>query len=288
MARKNKKRLKLLKGLYISFISLIIIAIVYSAGYKLYIISENERAKNLTINSPIFEVGQAHLWVESTLNKSLNKKNRKNNKKINIWNDISGNNNNLTQYLNSKAPKYEANAINGLPAVGFNGKNNYLNFNNKFLTNNKGYTIFVVEQRKESRESDYFIGGDNTRSNFRMALGYKNNQIRYYNGFPNIMNINIDKHTKPIARVHTFHNNNLSEKKYYLNGILKSNINNKHNIEKYKHPIVGGEYFNSNFYYGYIGEIIIYDHTLNNRERSSIEEYLIEKWKIKKIFWKEN
>lgn len=65
---------------------------------------------------------------------------------ISGWSDVSGNRNDLTQSESSNKPTFVSSAINSLPAVSFDGSNDFLNIPDGFSDFSKGASIFVVSK----------------------------------------------------------------------------------------------------------------------------------------------
>jgi hypothetical protein len=63
---------------------------------------------------------------------------------VSQWNDRSGNARNVTQATAGNKPVYTTNQVNGLPAVIFDGSNDFLSLNASIFTNTSNITFFAV------------------------------------------------------------------------------------------------------------------------------------------------
>lgn len=81
--------------------------------------------RNLTLNSPVSSIKDVYLWYETIMEKSLNEAEASNGIQISSWFDlnsqVSSGRIDVVQADNTRKPTYNANGINGLPALYFNG-----------------------------------------------------------------------------------------------------------------------------------------------------------------------
>lgn len=77
-----------------------------------------------------------------------------NNDPVTTWADISGNGNDLSQATASRQPTFRTSQINGLPAVQFDGTNDFLSFNNHITTD--AITFFIVYSKDVITENGVF------------------------------------------------------------------------------------------------------------------------------------
>ncbi len=252
-------------------------------------------ARYLTLTSPVMLSRNVLLWWETTSEQSFdpNQLSSSNNPNIGVWNDISGGKvtaKNATQTDVNKQPQYIENAINSLPVLRFDGSGDYLDYSANELINSD-YSIFVVEQRRSNKSSNYFIGGTSAAvgANSLILLGYSSDNQIWHNQISNGYRADVNSYSNPIPVIHSFRFSSVVGKNYYSNGVIKatcvtvgSNPICVKGLASYPHPKIGvfittpSSYFN-----GDIGEIIIYNKYLNDTERLDVEKYLSKKWKIK-------
>jgi len=196
------------------------------------------------------------------------------NESIGEWLDQSDGNFHVEQNNDNNKPKYHINALDGRPAVSFDGSS--------FMENNiievtQPFTIFAVT-KSDANLSDAYVLDSIVEEG--VALGYSaadewlmwagafltsgstNDNLTlwraYYNDASSTLNIKQEGEPsfEPITE---------GQSEF---------INNKDGI------VIGASYNNNKHWEGYIAEIIIYQESLNNSEIADIEEYLINKWGI--------
>jgi hypothetical protein len=175
-------------------------------------------------------------------------------------------------------PKYIRKGMNGLPALLFDGIDDFFSFNGDFLVGSD-YTIFVVEARGSSNPN-YFIGGTGTTTSSRLHLGFRSGikitQAHY--------NVDLDKDvatfTSQIGVIHSFVFSKISGKAIYTNsGTGTFNTSQTSPLISYAGSSISNN--RGGYYQGSIAEIIFYSRALTDQERQGVEAYLSKKWGIK-------
>ena len=161
----NMKFIKKNSNFYKKAFSLIEISVVIivvgillagiSSGIDLYDDYKLKVAQNLTKNSRVARIKDLELWLETTSENSfalgttnfVDKIMPNELDPIGRWNDANPNilpiaRNSATQATLDSQPKYIRKGINGFPALLFDGTNDYITSEAKFITNN--FTVFVV------------------------------------------------------------------------------------------------------------------------------------------------
>jgi prepilin-type N-terminal cleavage/methylation domain-containing protein len=252
-------------------------------------------ARALTDKAPMFGIENLELWLETTSENSLatgtgtsftNVANPPDKKEIGRWNDINptlinpNNKNHAVQGTLDNQPLYIQDGINGLPALLFDGSNDFFSYNGNFLVNSD-YTIFIVEARTSSKNDNFFLAGSLSSQHNNLIIGYYGNVITHSNYNSYRIDNSIPSYTYPIPRVHSFSFGKNFGKASYINGGQKlTDASQKIPLASYTKSSIGNAY-GSIFYKGYIAEIIMFSKDLNDADRKLIEEYLIEKWRIK-------
>ena len=252
-------------------------------------------ARALTDKAPMFGMENLEMWLETTSENSLatgtgtiftNVANPPDKKEIGRWNDLNptlinpNNKNHAVQGTLGYQPLYIQDGINGLPALLFDGSNDFLSYNGNFLINSD-YTIFIVEARTSSKNDNFFLAGSSSSQHNNLIIGYYGNVITHSNWGGYRIDNDILAYTKPIPRVHSFSFGKKFGKASYINGGQKlTNTNQNISLASYAGSSIGNAY-GSIFYKGYIAEIIMYSKDLNDADRKLIEAYLIEKWRIR-------
>lgn len=252
-------------------------------GSRLINQSKIKIAQNQTQGSPVNSIPDLNLWLETTSDASVtsvtNGLNPENNDLISSWNDLNNQaivKNNATQATTVNQPQYVANGLNNLPALSFNGSNNFLNVSN--IMTGPTYTVFAVLERLSST-SGVIIGGSS--SLWGVSLGYvSSNQVQIYNGYggQDWSPYTIAAYPTPIPQIMTFTNDSSRNTVFYMNGVSYGSQTRV----LYGYPAnyeIGGS-ANRGYFNGYVGEIIIYSRALKATERTSVENYLANKWGI--------
>jgi prepilin-type N-terminal cleavage/methylation domain-containing protein len=270
----------------LSVVILVIGVLVLGVTQGSRIISESKlkSARALTNSSPVNSNSNLVLWLETTSDKSFSNS-VANGSLVANWNDINpqaSNKNNGSQANASLQPTYYKSRINNLPALNF--ESDYIGFDGTPIVGTD-YTIFVVEQRRSSASALYFIGGSvGGVNNSNLHLGYSDNTTIAFRQGGNDVNISnaVTGYATPITRIHTFSFNSGLGKSYSLNGTsFVASDGATQGLVAFSGASIGGRPSNENYYIGDIGEVIIFNRYLTNREKVDIEKYLGQKWGIK-------
>jgi prepilin-type N-terminal cleavage/methylation domain-containing protein len=263
-----------------------------SNGVDLYDDYRLKVAQNLTKNSRVNRIPDLEMWLETTGENSLamgtatftDKPNPVDQDPIGRWNNINPNilpsaRNHATQANDAKHPKYIRKGMNGLPALKFDGTDDFFSFNGNFLVGSD-YTIFVVEARGSGKNLNFFLSGFGGGNNSILHIGYRNSSTLTQGHNNNDLDSGILNFTSPIASIRSFSLNKASGKVIYQNGLLKAYNTQKIPLISYEGASIGGNdqygYFN-----GSISEMIFYSRSLTDQERQGVEAYLSKKWGIK-------
>ena len=201
--------------------------------------------------------------------------------KVSRWYDLSPNNYIIQQTDESARPTINGNALNGQPALQFNGTSTFLNGGNILNIGNKGWAYFIVARKYN--EQYFFSKGD--RNNGWVAAGYYN----WFIGNSSMLIMNgtvINQGNGGPSNVFAIYGYELYDRtslsnKTYLNGVLKQSINiNNNNANNSYNFNIGKSHASSNGYQWYSGEIaeIIAFNTVDDSLRYSVNEYLVNKY----------
>ncbi len=267
-----------------------------SQGIDLYDDYRLTSARNLTKNSLVNRIPDLEMWLETTSENSLatgttsftDKANPADQDSIGRWNNINPNilptarnhatQNNPTASVDNQ-PKYIRKGMNGLPALLFDGTNDFFSYNGNFLVG-ADYTIFVVEARS-SGYYNVFLSGNESNTNKMLILGYNQFDQIIYTHYGSDLKKGMPTFISPIPRIHSFVFNKINGKSIYTNsGTATSNVNQTSPLISYSGSSIGN-YINNYYYKGYIAEIIFYTRALTDKERQEVELYLSKKWGIK-------
>lgn len=278
----NKKAFSLIE---LSVVLLIIGILIAGVTQSSRLIDEFnlKTAQNLTLGSPVNSIKDLALWYETSLDASLNDAEREDEEPVTNWYSVNPQTsfpNTATQATLANKPTFRRKVFHSIPAISFDGDNDFMNFDGSFLIKTD-YTIFVVEQRRLGVEKNFFITGTGTDPNSNLSIGYNDvNEIGQLHGDNNLIE-NIDDYSVPIPKIHTFNFSSVRGKSYWLNGGETADFTEPTQtapLESFPGSALAGS--DSLYYNGDIAEIIIFTRSLKTEERRSIEEYLSKKYKI--------
>lgn len=292
---KNKSNLQAFSLIELSITILIIgilIAGITSAS-RLVRTSKISKAQTLTNSSPITSIKGLTMWLEATSEASFRGSFNDNeaisgNSGSDVWFDI-----NPLGHIkyNAKSagnnPNFSVSGINGLPALYFNGSSQFLRLDPTILINTE-YTVIVVELPTRSATSapSYFIGSDGPcNGSDCFIFGYATAPIPTVrfghwsydldNDGYNLGTLSSYNQRKPSIHIGI---TSKSGKSYHKDGV--TGASNGQNILLASNSSMNIAKSLTNFYQGFIGEIIIFNKALNFEERRVVENYLSKKWDI--------
>ena len=261
-----------------------IIAAGITQGSRLIRQSYLKTAQNLTQSSPVSSIEDLRLWYETSMETSFLSTESEDTRSISVWNDINpqGVTKNNAAGTTTTRPTYRENTINRLPAIRFDGTDDFMTFDGTILANTN-YTIFVVEQRRDDGGGNpsYFFAGTNGITNNNLHIGYRDTDTITHAHYLNDLDYNISAYTIPIPRIHTFMFSTSAGKKYWMNGGVNpdaSNASQTTALESYVGAALGR--YSPTYYNGDIAEVIIFTRALKIEERQSVENYLSKKYAI--------
>lgn len=276
-------------------ISIIVVAI--AKGKTIYSNARLNTARSLTRSSPVMSMKNVVVWYESTLSNSFLQSDI-DQLTISIWYNLmpndGGNPNNAIAPSAANQPTYVATnnksgakyyyTINNLPTLQFDGANNYMTFNATILGNKSDYTIIVVEQRLDTRSQNYFISSGATgASNQQPQFGYRTNTDITIDQWGNQLDATpVPGFSKPTPAFHIFRFSSAIGKNYYENGknliANTTTANALTGLTSYNLAYIA--LYPNNYYYGDIGEIIIFNRYITADEMFDVQNYLSKKWGI--------
>ncbi len=267
-------------------IVILVISILISGVLQSKLMIKKSRlttAQTLTTTSPVNDIENLVTWYETSLNSSFVVAEAKDATAIGTWYDNNPqaiSRKNATQSTTANKPKFYVNVFNNaLPAVRFDGTNDYLDFDGADLVNSS-YTIFVVEQR---RATGYlpFIGGTGGSLNTVLVLGYSSSTNITQSQYSNDLNYTVAGYSSPSVNIHTFMLNTTNGKSYWVSGGSTADATEGSQtapLTSFAGSNLGK--FSSNYFNGDLGEIIIFNRSLKIEERRLIEKYLGEKYNV--------
>ena len=208
--------------------------------------------------------------------------------------DMSGTGNTATQSDSTKQPTYVADGIGGTPAIQLDGSNDWLRIPNDpslDVTSDREYEMIIVFQTT-STSRGFLVGkrtttgqwgphyllevhkANDVRSSFTDNSVHSDNDVSYSgisDGTPHMM-----------SGLWTGNSNELRVDGATVNTLDASSVtgfDGSGGVDGALGVHYDGEQF-TGYYQGHIGEVLIYDRTLTDEERTELEQHLAEKWGI--------
>lgn len=200
--------------------------------------------------------------------------------KIEILYDLSGNEKNFTNTLETQRPEYLGNQINNMAAIDFDG-NKKLSSGSSEILNTKNYSIFLVAKPEEN--NNYILGTNSQTLNLgNFSLTTNNNKLRY-NLYGQTSSYAIDSASDILNDYGIFLiENKNAQISLYVNGLLEDSEILEQNSIATSHDLYLGGSTSSGLanFNGKIAQVFVYDRTLKIDEISQIQSYLSKKWNI--------
>ncbi len=267
-------------------------------------------ARSLTKSSPVASMTKGLvLWLDTVSEKSFKSTVKNDNDSVDTWYDINplaAAPSTTTQGTSGYQPKYSEKAINGLPALKFDGTDDFMLVGNPYrndyypaISNN--FAIFMVVLATATHEVDTQATSGDAGTSGQKYLLYPSRGSTIY---PNVSNavgtgismgingISFYEHTygympplmvyssttnKPLAMLMEYNNKTPS---LYVNGTLVATGLQSPQSYSFASYLIGGSSNDSFVFQGYIGEIIIFNRALSTDEKTNVNNYLKKKWRI--------
>jgi len=232
-----------------------------------------------------FPTSGLKLWLEADAGVTLN------GSTVSQWADQSGSGTNASQGTSASQPILVANALNGKPAVRFDGSNDYMTFNLP-INGLTGMTVFLVSSNRAnqtagSSQAEYAaIFWNETTSWGTVYLSPFQSQVAWRFGTTQVYNRQI--YTRPSSvgsgytRTTMKHDGPAGTDTLYVNGVQVQSATGKLSALT-GHQDTGnlGRGYNNNTYFnGDIVEVLVYNRALSDSERQSVEQYLDGKYNL--------
>jgi prepilin-type N-terminal cleavage/methylation domain-containing protein len=284
----NKKAFSLIElSIVILIIGILIAGVTQSS--RLITQMKLASARQITQSSPVNSITGIFLWAESTGIDATDINDPEDSQAITTWKDINPQSllvkNDITQGNATKRPLYKTNALNGLPALRFDGIDDYLSktsvSSNSFSSTSQNTIFFVLKSNSSSGTQilfDYESSNTNRilvqiQSTLFPRFDFVNDTTGLLSGTAAISSSN--------ASVLTLEKKS-GNQKIYINGTVQGSKLNSLSFSPFTAEMAIGYYVPAQTFFvaADIGEIIIFDRALKDEERESIEAYLGKKWGV--------
>ena len=277
-------------------------------------------ARNVTNSSAMPWINYIVTWYDATAADAFNESENNDGNKVSRWNGAEirySDRINITQVDDAKKPIFVSNGMYGLPSIKFDGVDDYFvseYLEQSVLTYRSGAVFIVFEPKTTSatakrsifyqpsecgREFDVGYGFGGLAGN--LGLASSSGDCGSTHATTSSLNL-VVPNEKIVVSMNIYQapmiKGNTSNIKIYRNGYLEttSKVGDGYNstlIETTKKYADGSERIYvgarktsdsanpSSFFEGLLGEMIVFNRSLNNEDRKEIEKYLGKKWGIK-------
>ena len=289
------KKLSAFSLIEISIVLLIIGILVagVTQSSRLLAASRLQTAQTITASSPVASITNLILWLEPTLDgnvtSSTSAANPEDGDKVSSWNDNNPQltaKTHLTQATDSMRPLYKTNILSGLPAIKFDGTNDYFAISNIV---SQSYSVFAVIKTSVAGATGHaYLGKQIVTSevagvtNDIIPLAIGGGFVKTFTGNPDSTltgSIPVSNNTTHI--ICTTRNDSTGARNIYVDGTADgSDTARTGTLNANAFTTTGGDIVNNVYFDGYVGEIIIFDRVLKSEERLSVISYLGKKWSV--------
>ncbi len=221
------------------------------------------------------DIAGCQIWLDANQIEGLNDGDL-----VTTWSDVSGAGNDAAQATATNKPTYKTNIVNGLPVVRFDGNDNYMKITDSADFKVANITLFIVAKKDNVSALQLLIDYPHTTSHsdpyFRWSLlvGGSWQMSHRWNGGD-----------------HIGANNGITADTWYVID-LKDNVSFRNGVSNasdadadLSYPNAVGIYIGSNvtpgeFWDGDIAEVILYDTSLSDANRTLVRDYLSDKYGI--------
>ena len=219
------------------------------------------------------------LWLKSDFGPILS------GTKVTQWSDLSGgaNANDAFQSTNTKRPTLAAGAINGYPAVNFNGTSQYLNLSNGLSELTSGFACFAVMKPSNATIATLFTTGNSGPSDL-VSLQTNNTQAQF-NAWNSTSSSSLATGTGALSlnkfqALDVVHNGAGSASIVVNNvSVASGTVQNLLNTSRTQNYI-GTDNTITNWWKGQLAELLVYSRTVATSERAAIEAYLSSRYQF--------
>ena len=284
---KNNRNLRAFSLIEISIVVLIIGILIVGVTQSSRLVAQAKvnSARTLTQSSPAPSIDGLVFWIEaSSPQESFSNEDIEDGDAITLWNDINSQNstrNNLA--LANGAPVYTTDGINSIPALTFNS--NSLTSSN-FANISTGTATVFAALRLPSTLSDGTIVSKST--NFELKATEDGEWV-FCTSACNTSSASATANGSYVVSV-VFNNNSTANSgdtlggvNIFQNGVLLTQAaTTGATITSNTTTLTVGNVATGTADYleGVLGEVIVFDRSLKQEERQSVEEYLGKKWGI--------
>ncbi len=206
------------------------------------------------------------------------------------WNDISGNTNDATQGTSAAQPLYRTGEVNGLPAVVFDGTDDFMPFDGSLLVNTDFTVIFVAARRTNG--ANFVLAGTTESCNQNMHFGWRNTTQNTCNHWCNDIYSTLtgdgsgyvgdgnssDDYGIFINRLASLETS--PQRRVFQNGTQIGSLGNANQLSAYGGSAIARWRASPNYYSVNVAEVIFFTDPLNDAQLQIVNQYLNVKYDI--------
>ena len=192
--------------------------------------------------------------------------------------DKSGNGNDYNQITSTNQPIYLSSGIGSKPSIQFDGTR-YMSATDYLPTGNQNYSIFAVTRATQSASSILISFGATASTNRNLFIRHQVNDVMntgwYNNNLASSSNAWITNNDVAIMSIY---DNTVGRSQYVNNVAAGNDSQTSFNLSSGAQQI--GASLGTPFFVGLMSELIVFNRPLTAPERSSLNEYVFERWNI--------
>jgi hypothetical protein len=207
---------------------------------------------------------------------------------VSIWNDISGNGNDAEQSVSASQPTFTTGEINGLPAVVFDGTNDFMPFDGNQIANSD-YTVIFVGKRRTNNGFRIFMGGTTSSSNRNLHLYWANSSQFRAHHYGNDLQTNMlsnalsysggtDPDEYGAFATLLASSESSDHRRNYQNNVFLGSRSNATQLSDYNGSAIGR--YTTGYHDVNASEVIFYSTALNDAQLQIVYQYLEIKYGI--------
>jgi hypothetical protein len=207
---------------------------------------------------------------------------------VSIWNDISGNGNDAEQSVSASRPIFTTGEINGLPAVVFDGSDDFMPFDGNQIANSD-YTVIFVGKRRTNNSFRVFMGGTTSSSNRNLHLYWANSSQFRAHHYGNDLQTNMlsnalsysggtDPDEYGAFATLLASSESSDQRRNYQNNSYLGSRSNATQLSDYNGSAIGR--YTSGYHNVNASEVIFYSTALNDAQLQIVYQYLEIKYGI--------
>jgi prepilin-type N-terminal cleavage/methylation domain-containing protein len=299
---KNSNRKSAFSLVEISIVIIIIGILVAGVTQSSRLLTQAKlsSAKSMTQSSPVASIKGISIWIDAISDASFQSNDLDDGTAITTWNDINPQTITKANLTPSGGPVYKTNIINGLPAVLFDGTDDFASTAN-FSNISSSSTVFAVVKLPSTALAAKTIFSKRPATGTSMNIEFGTTATTGWTYSDGGASYNPTASSSPTAAsgayvVSVVYNasstviasSTAAGVSFFQNGSVApftaSSINttSSPNASVPENLFVGKSGLTATpaFFSGHIGELIVFDRALKKEERQAIESYLGKKWGI--------